>query len=260
MISATRLDGPPVGAGSDAVVHLAQASKTVDQQAVEQAAAKAPVAEQASGKSAAEPAEPVVASDAAAATASGPQVAPESGRKMRSDQAAAKPVAEKSAPSSSAQAESGKPAAAVSTGAAAALAAKTAADQQRQAAASSKSSAQASNKLSGKSGSSSASAAAATSATGKKLPANLGTVTSTGSGGPAHYMSKHDAYSAIAEKHGALAQDAIRKVDKRPSHGNLQRFGSIQKASGFTDSLNPFKTVTDGGLARSKYLFSSSRR
>lgn len=81
-----------------------------------------------------------------------------------------------------------------------------------------------------------------------KLPANLGTVTSTGSGGPAHYMSKHDAYSAIAEKHGALAQDAMRKSDKR----RLQHFGGIQKASGLGDMFSPFKGVTDSGLARSK--------
>ena len=84
----------------------------------------------------------------------------------------------------------------------------------------------------------------------KKSPANLGTVTSTGSGGPAHYMSKHDAYSAIAEKHGALAQDAMRKADKRQ---HLQRFSGIQKAGGFGDMLSPFKGVTDSGLARSKY-------
>jgi len=86
------------------------------------------------------------------------------------------------------------------------------------------------------------------SAPKSKLPANLGTVTSTGSGGPAHYMSKHDAYSAIAEKHGALAQDAMRKSDKR----QLQGFGGIQKASGLGDMLSPFKGVTDSGLARSK--------
>lgn len=90
----------------------------------------------------------------------------------------------------------------------------------------------------------------------KRLPANLGTVTSTGSGGPAHYMSKHDAYSAIAEKHGALAQDAMRKSDNR-QHNNLQqRFSGIQKASGIGDALNPFKGVTDSGLARSKYQLS----
>lgn len=90
------------------------------------------------------------------------------------------------------------------------------------------------------------------SSSGKsKLPANLGTVTSTGSGGATHYMSKHDAYSAIAEKHGALAQDAMKKADKRNSH--LQRFGGIQKASGgLGDMFSPFKGVTDSGLARSK--------
>lgn len=89
----------------------------------------------------------------------------------------------------------------------------------------------------------------AKSASKSKLPANLGTVTSTGSGGHS-YMSKHDAYSAIAEKHGALAQDAIKKSDKR----QLQTgFGSIQKASGIGDMLSPFKGVTDSGLARSEY-------
>lgn len=82
-----------------------------------------------------------------------------------------------------------------------------------------------------------------------KLPANLGTVTSTGSGGAAHYMSKHDAYSAIAEKHGALAHDAMRKSDKRRIQSS---FGGIQKASGIGDMLSPFKGVTDSGLARSK--------
>lgn len=101
--------------------------------------------------------------------------------------------------------------------------------------------------LAGKNGSSSSSKS--------KLPANLGTVTSTGSGGPAHYMSKHDAYSAIAEKHGALAQDAMRHSQRvnsdRRSH--LQRFGGIQKASGIGDVLSPFKGVTDSGLARSEY-------
>lgn len=95
------------------------------------------------------------------------------------------------------------------------------------------------------------SSASSTKLTAKsKLPANLGTVTSTGSGGPAHYMSKHDAYSAIAEKHGALAQDAMRKSDKR----QLQGFGGIQKASGLGDMLAPFKSVSDSGLARSKYF------
>lgn len=79
-----------------------------------------------------------------------------------------------------------------------------------------------------------------------KLPPNLGTVTSTGSGG---YLSKHDAYSAIAEKHGALAADAMKKSDKHRVHGG---FGGIQKASGFGDILSPFKGVTDSGLARSK--------
>lgn len=87
--------------------------------------------------------------------------------------------------------------------------------------------------------------------TKSKLPANLGTVTSTGSGGPSHYMSKHDAYSAIAEKHGALAQDAMRKSDKRRVHHSTS-FGGIQKASGIGDMLSPFKGVTDSGLARSK--------
>lgn len=96
--------------------------------------------------------------------------------------------------------------------------------------------------LSGKSGSSKS-----------KLPANLGTVTSTGSGGATHYMSKHDAYSAIAEKHGALAHDAMRKSDKRHMHssgGGNPFSGSIQKASGLGEMLNPFKGVTDSGLAR----------
>lgn len=94
----------------------------------------------------------------------------------------------------------------------------------------------------------------AKSASKSKLPANLGTVTSTGSGGHS-YMSKHDAYSAIAEKHGALAQDAMKKSDKR----QLQTgFGSIQKASGIGDVLSPFKGVTDSGLARSKYKLTLS--
>lgn len=90
------------------------------------------------------------------------------------------------------------------------------------------------------------------SAIKSKLPANLGTVTSTGSGGQALYMSKHDAYSAIAEKHGALAAHSsmMKKADKRQMHS----FGGIQKASGgLGDMLSPFKGVTDGGLARSKY-------
>ena len=95
------------------------------------------------------------------------------------------------------------------------------------------------------------------SSTKSKLPANLGTVTSTGSGGPAHYMSKHDAYSAIAEKHGALAQDAMRHTQKvgADRRAHLQRFGGIQKASGggVGDMLNPFRGVTDSGLARSEY-------
>lgn len=104
---------------------------------------------------------------------------------------------------------------------------------------------------------SSSSTSGATAASGSKLtaksklPANLGTVTSTGSGGPAHYMSKHDAYSAIAEKHGALAQDAMRKSDKRQLQGG---FGGIQKAGGLGDMFGPFKSVSDSGLARSKYL------
>lgn len=90
----------------------------------------------------------------------------------------------------------------------------------------------------------------AKNASKSKLPANLGTVTSTGSSGGHSYMSKHDAYSAIAEKHGALAQDAMKKSDKR----QLQTgFSSIQKASGIGDMLSPFKGVTDSGLARSKY-------
>ena len=89
----------------------------------------------------------------------------------------------------------------------------------------------------------------AKSAPKSKLQANLGTVTSTGSGG--HYLSKHDAYSAIAEKHGALAQDAMKKSDKK----QLQGFGGIQKASGgLGDVLSPFKGVTDSGLARSKLI------
>lgn len=88
-----------------------------------------------------------------------------------------------------------------------------------------------------------------------KLPANLGTVTSTGSGG--HYMSKHDAYSAIAEKHGALAHDAMRKSDKRQlghGHNSGGGFGGIKKASGglVGDVFGPFKGVTDSGLARSE--------
>lgn len=88
-----------------------------------------------------------------------------------------------------------------------------------------------------------------------KLPANLGTVTSTGSGGPTHYLSKHDAYSAIAEKHGSLAQvtSAHKKSDSKRASSSIQRFGGIQKASGFGDMLSPFKGVTDSGLARSKY-------
>lgn len=89
----------------------------------------------------------------------------------------------------------------------------------------------------------------AKSASKSKLPVNLGTVTSTGSGGHS-YMSKHDAYSAIAEKHGALAQDAMKKSDKRQLQSG---FGSIQKASGVGDMLSPFKGVTDSGLARSEY-------
>lgn len=94
--------------------------------------------------------------------------------------------------------------------------------------------------------------------TKSKLPANLGTVTSTGNGngGSAHYMSKHDAYSAIAEKHGAIAHDAMRKSDRHKStssSSSLHRFGGIQKASGIADSLNPFRGVTDSGLARSEY-------
>ena len=99
----------------------------------------------------------------------------------------------------------------------------------------------------------------ASSGSGNKsrLPLNLGTVTSTGSGGPAHYMSKHDAYSAIAEKHGALAQDSVRNTHRvntdRRSH--LQRFGGIQRASGIGDMLSPFKGVTESDLARSEYLF-----
>lgn len=110
----------------------------------------------------------------------------------------------------------------------------------------------------GAASSSSSSGAAAASgsklAAKSKLPANLGTVTSTGSGGPAHYMSKHDAYSAIAEKHGALAQDAMRKSDKRQLQGG---FGGIQKAGGLGDMFGPFKSVSDSGLARSKYLLIS---
>lgn len=96
--------------------------------------------------------------------------------------------------------------------------------------------------------------------TKSKLPANLGTVTSTGNGngGSAHYMSKHDAYSAIAEKHGAIAHDAMRKSDRHrtsSSSSSIHRFGGIQKASGIGDALNPFKSVTDSGLARSKYSY-----
>lgn len=73
-----------------------------------------------------------------------------------------------------------------------------------------------------------------------------------GSGGGGIYKAKSDAYSAIAEKHGALAHEAVRKSDRRRiSHGGA--FGSIQKASGFGDVLGPLKGVTDGGLARSKY-------
>lgn len=88
-----------------------------------------------------------------------------------------------------------------------------------------------------------------------KLPANLGTVTSTGSGGPTHYLSKHDAYSAIAEKHGSLAQvtSGHKKSDPRRASSSIQRFGGIQKASGIGDMLSPFKGVTDSGLARSKF-------
>lgn len=100
---------------------------------------------------------------------------------------------------------------------------------------------------------SSASKASSSSATKSKNNANLGTVTSTGSGGSAHYMSKHDAYSAIAEKHGALAHDAMRKSDKRRIQSSSP-FGGIQKASGFGDFSSPIKGVGDTGLARSEYL------
>lgn len=91
-----------------------------------------------------------------------------------------------------------------------------------------------------------------------KLSANLGTVTSTGSGGPAQYMSKHDAYSAIAEKHGpSNVVDAMHKSDKRGQ--SLQRFGGVQKASGgLGDVLSPFKGITDTGLARCKLSFFAS--
>lgn len=85
-----------------------------------------------------------------------------------------------------------------------------------------------------------------------KMQAPLGSVSSTGASGLTHYMSKHDAYSAIAEKHGHLAQEAMRKSDKR----QMQAFGNsgIQKASGISDVLNPFKASGDSGLARSKYI------
>lgn len=84
-----------------------------------------------------------------------------------------------------------------------------------------------------------------------RLQANLGSTILQGS---VNQMSKHDAYSAIAEKHGALAQDAMRRSDKRRI-GNGGAFGpaGIQKASGLGDIFNPVRQMSDGGLARSKY-------
>lgn len=70
------------------------------------------------------------------------------------------------------------------------------------------------------------------------------------SAGASHYLaSKHDAYSAIAEKHGSLGTELTRRTDKR----RYQSFGGIQKASGgLGEYLSPLKGVSDTGLARSK--------
>lgn len=75
-----------------------------------------------------------------------------------------------------------------------------------------------------------------------------GPVTSTGNSG-SHYLSKHDSYSAIAERH--LFTDAMRKSDRRRAHSSMS---GIEKAASFGNMFsNPLNGITDNGLARSKY-------
>lgn len=113
---------------------------------------------------------------------------------------------------------------------------------------------QAASKSSASAGASSGKQATGSSSKPPRLQANLGSTSSQAN--PSHYMSKNDAYSAIAEKHGAMASahDAIRRSDKRRI-GSPNSFSpvGIQKASGLGDMFNPIKQMTDGGLARSKY-------